>query len=44
MISAEENFDLNNNLLANNHWGRIDKDHLFFGDWTISGGHEEIEL
>ena len=44
MISAEENFDLNNNHLANNDWGRIDKDHSFLGDWTISGSDEEIEL
>lgn len=44
MLSAEENFDLNNNPIANNDWGKIHKDHPFLGDWTISGGDEEIEL
>jgi prepilin-type N-terminal cleavage/methylation domain-containing protein len=44
MINATENFDLENNPLPNNDWGKIANGDPFLGGWSISGGDEEIEL
>jgi len=44
MLTADENFDLANNPVNNNDWGKIGKDHPFLGEWEVSGGDDELEL
>ncbi len=44
MIFSENNFELDNNPIDNNSWGKIQNGDDFLGDWVISGGDEELEI